>query len=157
MHAMVLDSVEEITDDSLWPDYETGDHKLIFKNTYDSAEYGKEKQFMINAKDANAPDAFYYIHINVDLDQIADCTCQGRCFFECRQQKSVLEIKTREGYGNRRRARWPSVFIGNIPLAATEYDFRGLLGGIGQIQRFRIMFDRKTKRSRGTFTCVNRA
>ena len=70
MHALVLDSVEEITDDNLWPDYENGDHKLIFKNTQDSKEHGKEKKLEMNANDLNAPDSFYYVHIEVDLDRI---------------------------------------------------------------------------------------
>ena len=70
---MVLDSVEEITEHNQSPGYEIGDHKLIFKNTYDSKEYGKAKKFTINAKDDKSPDAFYYVHIDVDLDQIEDC------------------------------------------------------------------------------------
>ena len=72
MHAMVLETVKEITEYNQSPGYEIGDHKLIFKNTYDSEEYGKEKKFTINAKDDKAPDFFYYVHIDVDLDQIED-------------------------------------------------------------------------------------
>ena len=67
---MVLESVEEITEDNQSQGYEIGDHELIFKNTYDSEEYGKEKKFTINARAPNAPSDFYYVHINVDLDQI---------------------------------------------------------------------------------------
>ena len=74
MHAMVLDNVEEINEYNQSPGYEIGDHKLIFKNTYDSEEYGKGKKFTINASDNNAPDAFYYVHIDVDLEQVADFT-----------------------------------------------------------------------------------
>ena len=69
---MVLESVEEITENNQSPGYEVGDHKLIFKNTYDSAEYGKEKKFTINAKNEKSPDAFYYVHIDVDLGLLQD-------------------------------------------------------------------------------------
>ena len=86
---MVLDSVEEIAENKQSQGYEIGDHKLIFKNTYDSKEYGKEKKFEINAKDAKAPNSFYYVHIDVDLKQIADCTCQKRrC--KCRVAQQYL-------------------------------------------------------------------
>ena len=68
MHAMVLETVEEITENNQSPGYEVGDQKLIFKNTYDSEEYGKEKKLTINAKDEKAPDSFYYVHIDVDLN-----------------------------------------------------------------------------------------
>ena len=84
---MVLENVEEITEYNQSPGYEVGDHKLIFKNTYDSEEYGKEKKFTIKANDEKSPDSFYYVHIEVDLDQIADCTCKdesGSC--KCRSQ-----------------------------------------------------------------------
>ena len=67
---MVLETVEEITEYNQSPGYEIGDRKLTFKNTYDSKEYGKEKQFTINANHPNGPDALYYVHIDVDLDQI---------------------------------------------------------------------------------------
>ena len=70
MHAMVLENVEKITENNQSHGYEIGDRKLIFKNTYDSEEYGKEKKFTINANHPSAPDAFYYVHIDVDLDQI---------------------------------------------------------------------------------------
>ena len=86
MHAMVLENVEEITEQNQSPGYEIGDHKLVFKNTYDSEEYGKEKKFTIDAKDEKSPDAFYYVHIDVDLDKTTDCTCQGPCYLECRKQ-----------------------------------------------------------------------
>ena len=69
---MVLETVEEITEYNQSRGYEIGDHKLIFKNTYDSQEYGKEKKFTINANDEKSPDSFYYVHIDVDLDQIED-------------------------------------------------------------------------------------
>ena len=70
LHAMILETVEEVTEDNQSRGYEIGDHKLIFKNTYDSKEYGKQKKFTINANDPNAPDVFYYVHIDVDLDKI---------------------------------------------------------------------------------------
>ena len=72
MHAMVLEGVEEITKYNQSRGYEVGDHKLVFKNTYDSEEYGKEKKFTINAKDDKSPDAFYYVQIDVDLEQLED-------------------------------------------------------------------------------------
>ena len=64
---MVLENVEEITEHNQSPGYEIGDRKLTFKNTYDSKEYGKEKQFTINANDTKSPDNFYYVHVEVDL------------------------------------------------------------------------------------------
>ena len=70
---MVLEYVEEITERNQRRGYEVGDRRLIFKNTYYSKEYGKEKKFTINAKDDKAPDYFYFVHIDVDLDQIEDC------------------------------------------------------------------------------------
>ena len=82
---MVLESVEEITENDTSRGYEIGDYKLVFKNTYDSEEYGKEKKFTINARDDKAPNAFYFVHIDVDLDQIADCTCQEK-YCKCRHQ-----------------------------------------------------------------------
>ena len=72
MHAMVLDSVEEITENNQSPGYEIGDHKLIFKNTHDSEGYGKEKKFTINAKDKKSPDTFYYVHIDVSVGLLPD-------------------------------------------------------------------------------------
>ena len=76
MHALVLDTVETITQYNQSEGYEIGDVKLIFKNTYDDEESGKPKKFTINAKSTRAPDVFYYVHIDVDLGQIANCTCQ---------------------------------------------------------------------------------
>ena len=67
---MVLDNVEVIIESNQSPGYEIDDHKLVFKNTYDSKEYGKEKKFTINAKDEKAPDSFYYVHIDVDLNRM---------------------------------------------------------------------------------------
>ena len=70
---MILENVEEITENNQSSGYEIGDYKLTFKNTYDSKEYGKEKKFTINANDEKSPDSFYYVHIDVDLNQLADC------------------------------------------------------------------------------------
>ena len=76
MHAMVLDSVEQRTENNLSPGCEIGDRKLVFKNTYDNEDNGQPKKYTMNANDENAPDTFYYVHIYVDLNQIADCICQ---------------------------------------------------------------------------------
>ena len=83
MHALVLDTVETITQYNNSEGYEVGDVRLIFKNTYDDEGNGKPKKFTINAKCAMAPDVFYFVHIDVDLDQISNCTCQERSC-ECR-------------------------------------------------------------------------
>ena len=72
MHAMVLEDVEEITEYNQSQGYEVGDHKLIFKNTFDSNEYGKEKRFTINARDEKSPDVFYYVHIDIELSLLQD-------------------------------------------------------------------------------------
>ena len=68
MHAMVLDTVQKITETE--QGYEAGDYKLIFKNTYDDEDNGKPKKFTINANHQQAPDVFYYVHIDVDLDRV---------------------------------------------------------------------------------------
>ena len=65
---MILDTIHEITEDE--QGYKAGDYKLIFKNTYDNEENGKPKKFTINANHPQAPDVFYYVHIDVDLDQV---------------------------------------------------------------------------------------
>ena len=69
---MVLDTVQKITD-NLSPGFVVGDFKLIFKNTYDDEENEKPRQVTLNAKDENAPDYFYYVHIEVDLNAVRDC------------------------------------------------------------------------------------
>ena len=71
---MVLDTVEEITENNQSPGYEIGDHKLVFKNTYDNEDNGQPKKYTMDAKDENAPDKFYYVHIDVDLGQKEDCS-----------------------------------------------------------------------------------
>ena len=84
MHALVLDTVETITEYNQSEGYEVGDVKLIFKNTHDDEESGKPKKYTINAKSSMAPDVFYYVHIDIDLDQIANCNCQERFRCHCR-------------------------------------------------------------------------
>ena len=73
MHALVLDTVETITQYNQSEGYDIDDVKLIFKNTHDDEGNGKPKKYTINAKSAMAPDIFYYVHIDVDLNQIANC------------------------------------------------------------------------------------
>ena len=68
-HAMVLDIGHQITDNRS-PGYKAGDFKLVFKNTYDDEESGRSRKVTINAKDMDAPDFFYYVHIDVDLDAL---------------------------------------------------------------------------------------
>ena len=38
---------------------------LIFKNTYDDPENGQTKQFEVPRTDPNAPEEFYFVHIEV--------------------------------------------------------------------------------------------
>ena len=76
MHALVLDTVQRITRNNQSTGYDIGDLKLIFKNTYDNANNGQPKKYTINAKSAMAPEIFYFLHIDVDLDQIQDCIGQ---------------------------------------------------------------------------------
>ena len=83
LHALVLDTVENITQFNQSEGYEIGDVKLIFKNTHDDEKNGKPKKYTINAKSARAPDIFYFVHIDVDLNQITNCTCQKR-WCKCR-------------------------------------------------------------------------
>ena len=65
---MVLDTVHKIFNPS--PGYEVGDFELRFKNTYDDEKNGKPRQVTLNSKDKNAPDFFYYVHIEVDLNAV---------------------------------------------------------------------------------------
>ena len=90
MHALVLDTVETITQCNQSEGYEIGDVKLIFKNTHDDEENGKPKKYTINAKSVMAPDVFYVVHFNVDLDQIANCTCQEPDFCKCQNYEEVV-------------------------------------------------------------------
>ena len=66
---MVLDNVYRLTHNR-HPGYVVGDFKLVFKNTYNDEKNGHSRQVTLNAKDANAPDLFYYIHIEVDLNAV---------------------------------------------------------------------------------------
>ena len=70
MHAMVLETVEQITENNKSSGFEIGDHKLVFKNTYDNEDNGKPKRFTMNVSNQNTPDLFYYVHIDVDLNQL---------------------------------------------------------------------------------------
>ena len=49
MHTIVLDTVEQITENNRNPGYEIGDHKLVFKNTYDNEDNGQPKQYIMKA------------------------------------------------------------------------------------------------------------
>ena len=69
-HVLVLDTVEKITRENQSEDYDIGDVQMIFKNTHDDEGNGQPKKFTINAKSQRAPDVFYFVHIDVDLDQI---------------------------------------------------------------------------------------
>ena len=67
----------------------------------------------------------------------------------------IFYVGDRGGYGGGGGgggggARGPSVFVGNIPWAATEHELRDLFAGCGQVNQFRILVDRETNRSRGT-------
>ena len=78
---MVLDTVHEITENNQSHGYAVGDFKLVFKDTYDDEENGHPKQVTMNAKDTKAPDLFYYVHLEVDLNKLQNCTCTDRdCF-----------------------------------------------------------------------------
>ena len=57
-HTMVLDTVANPNSEN--PEF-------IFKNTYDDEESGKYRKITIGASHANAPDVFYYVHVDVDL------------------------------------------------------------------------------------------
>ena len=77
LHALVLDTVEKIHQGDQNEDYDIGDRKFIFKNTYDNEYNGQPRKVTINAKSEMSPDVFYFVHIDVDLDQIKDCTCKN--------------------------------------------------------------------------------
>ena len=53
------------------------------------------------------------------------------------------------GRGGGQESQGPSVFVGNIPWAATEEELTDLFQGYGQVTRFRILVDRETRRPRG--------
>ena len=48
----------------------------------------------------------------------------------------------------------PSVFVGNIPWAASEEELTDLFAGSGNVVKFRILVDRETQRPRGKFNGV---
>lgn len=74
VHTLVLDTVEKITRENQSDGYNIGDVRLIFKNTHDDEENDQPKKYTINANSERAPDVFYFVHINVDFDQIQDNT-----------------------------------------------------------------------------------
>ena len=53
------------------------------------------------------------------------------------------------GGGGGQESHGPSVFVGNIPWAATEEELTDVFQGYGQVTRFRILVDRETRRPRG--------
>ena len=145
MHTMVLDIVEEITDDNLWPEYETGDQKLIFKNTYDSEEYGKEKKFEINSNDVNAPDAFYYVHIDVDLYQIEDCLEPESDTSDFFDTSDDMELSFTENDQTETTNIEPEFDISNDEeLSSTQSDQSELTYGGLNFQQFNESFFNKT-------------
>ena len=57
----------------------------------------------------------------------------------------------RGGGGGGQESQGPSVFVGNIPWAATEEELTDLFNGYGPVTRFRILVDRETRRPRGKY------
>ena len=55
------------------------------------------------------------------------------------------------GGGGGSRDQGPSVFVGNIPWAATEEELTDLFAGSGNVVKFRILVDRETQRPRGKY------
>ena len=55
----------------------------------------------------------------------------------------------RGGGGGGQESQGPSVFVGNIPWAATEEELTDVFQSYGQVTRFRILVDRETRRPRG--------
>ena len=76
---MVLDTAKRITRNRRRRGFPVNDYELIFKNTYDEKDirgnYLKNKQVIMNAKDPSVTDLFYYVHIDVDLNALPNCTC----------------------------------------------------------------------------------
>ena len=64
--------------------------KLIFKNTFDDEESGKFRKITMNASSPQAPDVFYYLHVDVDLtsmvfdfrNQTVECTATCKCVYQ---------------------------------------------------------------------------
>ena len=95
------------------------------------------------------------------VDSFADPESKSICYYiDLNKSQSTDDVHIDVDLGTPRSRkpshRRPSVFVGNIPWAATEYELRNLFAGSGQVKRFRIVVDRKTKRSRGISICVNR-
>jgi hypothetical protein len=57
------------------------------------------------------------------------------------------------GQGYQQRENGPSVFVGNIPWAATEEELTTIFSDFGNVIRFRILQDRESGRSRGMNYC----
>ena len=76
-HAMVLDTIHEITENNQSLGYAVGDFKMVFKNTFDDEENRQPRQVTMNAKSTDAPDFFYFVHIQVNLDAVKDCSCKS--------------------------------------------------------------------------------
>ena len=61
------------------------------------------------------------------------------------------------GYGGGRGGdsnQGPSVFVGNIPWAASEEELTDLFAGSGNVVKFRILVDRETQRPRGKYNVL---
>merc|ERR1711917_174977 len=58
------------------------------------------------------------------------------------------------GGGGGSRDQGPSVFVGNIPWAATEDELTDLFAGSGNVVKFRILVDRETQRPRGKYNVL---
>ena len=67
--------------------------KFIFKNTYDDEESGKSRKITMDAGHPDAPDVFYYVHIDVDfkrqLEIEAHFESQADAYLSSRETQSV--------------------------------------------------------------------
>ena len=89
---MVLDTVQEVIEKK--QGYEVGDYKLIFKNTYDDEDNGKPKKYTINASHRQAPDVFYYVHIDVDWGKKSDSDSTTITNFESENENAASSSET---------------------------------------------------------------
>ena len=54
--------------------YDENRDVLIFKNTYDDSEIGQPKKYEIARTHPNAPEEFYFVHIEVrNMDNLPPC------------------------------------------------------------------------------------
>ena len=54
--------------------FEKNNDLLIFKNTFNDPDNGQPKQFKIQRTDPNAPEEFYFVHIQTkDTESLVDC------------------------------------------------------------------------------------